>query len=69
MFRGSAYSIETDKEWAGKSEVIEEEVRVALVGVSDVGKSSILGCMEVTIPECRMKSFVRTSATPKVSNS
>ena len=47
MFRGSAYSIETDKEMINGSDLMEEEVQIALVGVSDVGKSSIVGCIDV----------------------
>jgi len=45
-FRGSAYSIETDKD-ISFSQVNEENVRIALVGISEVGKSSIVNCIEV----------------------
>jgi polynucleotide 5'-kinase involved in rRNA processing len=53
MMRGStfsacsAYSIETDKDLINKSELMEEEVRIALVGIGDVGKSSMVRCIEV----------------------
>lgn len=48
MFRGSAYSIETDKDHINNSEVLEEEViRIALLGGPDVGKTSMLACIEV----------------------
>lgn len=47
MFRGSAYSIETDKDTINNSELFEENIKVALVGISDVGKSSMLNCIEV----------------------
>ena len=45
MFRGSAYSIETDKDMGNTSELLEEDVVVGVIGVSDVGKSSMLACI------------------------
>lgn len=47
MFRGSTYSIETDKDLINNSEMLEEEeVRIALLGGPDVGKSSMLACID-----------------------
>ena len=47
MFRGSTYSIETEKDMINNSELVEEEeVKIALLGGCDVGKSSMLACIE-----------------------
>ena len=44
MFRGSSYSIETDKD-ISFSNLNEESVSIALVGMGEVGKSSLLNCI------------------------
>lgn len=47
MFRGSTYSIETDKDLGNQSDVLEEEeIKIMLLGASDVGKSSLVSCID-----------------------
>lgn len=59
MFRGSSYSIQTDKD-ISFSHLLEERVNIALVGVSDVGKSSLLNCIEVDVTRIRRNASLRT---------
>jgi GTP-binding protein EngB required for normal cell division len=46
MFRGSSYSIETERDMS-MSNINEESIKIALVGISEVGKSAIINCIEV----------------------
>lgn len=56
-FRGSSYSIETDKD-VSFSQANEENVRIAMVGVSEVGKTSIVNCIEVNYYSSRKNDSV-----------
>lgn len=46
MFRGSSYSIETERDLS-MSNLAEENIKIALVGIADVGKSCIVNCIDV----------------------
>ena len=59
MFRGSSYSMETERDLS-QSNVNEENIKIALVGISEVGKSSIINGMEVIQGLLRDKNLMKT---------
>jgi GTP-binding protein EngB required for normal cell division len=59
--------METDKD-VSFSHLNEENVNLALVGVGEVGKSSLLNCIEVPIRPARRSTSPRKSRPPTDSN-